>query len=116
MSIASELTRLRIKRQSLLLDETDYYTFRSKKPQTPKPGYLLLTRVPRSTFFSVIWSNGESLKLISSQSDLQKLAQFGVEKEKGEKALNHLWNFGAVYVAKKAGFPDAPPSMIPVSL
>jgi len=104
-------------RHTLDLPEREYYKVPFGVPKVPNPGYVLLTRRPMSPMFRVMWNGGQTVSIMGDDPQvLQKLARFGVTKERAEKSLQHIWNFSQAYVKLEPGFPDAPPVVMPKSV
>lgn len=81
-----------------LLDEQEYYKFRSPKPE-PKPGCYLITRRPYMDFIKVTRPDGSTKSFfLRDRAVAKKLENLGIPQEKQERILSHVMNFQSAYV------------------
>lgn len=101
-------------REVLNLPPAEYYVARRVRAKLPAHGYVLFSREPESEIFKVHWAGGQSITRFGSAPGIvEELVSFGLDKEKVERALNHIWNFQNAYVKLIDGAPDSPPVRIP---
>ena len=97
----------------MCVDEREYYRFSTEKPGPPAAGFLMLERRPQSNVIKVTWSDGQSLHIVSGPLIHLQFKQWGIPRERMERALSYIWNFGVGLVTIDKGFPDVPPTQLP---
>lgn len=82
----------------LFKPEEDYYKAYSPPQPPPSKGAFLLLREPLQQSVKLVYPSGDFLSFPITRNLFRELVKVGVPKDKVERAMDYVYNFGRVYV------------------